>query len=210
MSTAILDQKSIKVARTDYPIHPLLQERWSPRAFATKAVEQEKLRSILEAARWSESGGNMQPWAFIIAAQQDQPAAFAHMVDCLMPGNVPWASLAPVLGISVAKLLRQPGQPNRWAFHDVGLATQNLVIQASALGLYAHLMGGFSPEKARAAFDIPEDHDAVAMFALGYLGDPADLPEKQRESEWMPRTRRPLTDFVFTTRWGEASPLLEA
>jgi len=210
MSSAVLEQKQRKVADANYPIHALLQERWSPRAFAATAVEPEKLRSVLEAARWSQSGGNMQPWAFIIATQQDQPEAFARMAECLMPGNAPWATLAPVLGISVASLLRQPGQPNRWAFHDVGLATQNLVIQASALGLHAHLMGGFSPDKARTAFDIPADHDAVAMFALGYLGDPASLPEKQREAESAPRTRRPLTDFVFTTRWGETSPLVES
>ena len=199
---------AIKQAKTDVPIHALLKQRWSPRAFAARAVEPEKLRSMLEAARWSASGGNMQPWAFIIARRDAEADAFSRMVDCLSEGNVPWASQAPVLGITVANNYRRPDVLNRHAFHDVGLATQNLAVQTTALGLHLHLMGGFSPDKARAAFAIPNDHEAVTMFALGYLGDPAQLNERHQESELAARTRRPLTDFVFSEQWGEHAPLL--
>ena len=208
MSAHILELSDPKIAQSDYPIHELLQKRWSPRAYAAQAVEPEKLRSVLEAARWSASGGNLQPWAFIIAAKQDQPEAFARMVSCLTEGNVPWASQAPVLGIAVAKILRDPEHPNRYAFHDVGLALQNLIIQATALDLYTHPMGGFSHQKAREVFAIPEDHEAVTMFTLGYLGDVASLPETVRAREGAARVRRPLTEFVFTERWGETSPLV--
>jgi nitroreductase len=204
----VLDLSEVKSAQPDYPIHELLQKRWSPRAFAAQPVEPEKLRSVLEAARWSASGGNLQPWSFIIATKQEQPEAFARLVSCLMEGNVPWASQAPVLGIAIAKLFRDPGKPNRHAFHDVGLALQNLLVQATALGLHGHMMGGFSHEKARAAFAIPEEYEAVTMFALGYLGDPSTLPETVRARELAARTRHPLTDFVFTERWGETSPLV--
>lgn len=208
--TTELQQKviNIKQAQTDYPIHEVLRARWSPRAFAAKPVEAEKLQSVLEAARWSASGGNMQPWAFLIARKDQEPTSFSQMVSCLSEGNVPWASQAPVLGIAVASLFRRPDVRNRHAFHDVGMALQSLAIQATALNLYAHFMGGFSPDKARELFAIPEDHEAATMFALGYLGDPETLAERQRDSEVAARTRRPLTEFVFGERWGVTSLLL--
>ncbi len=199
---------AIKQAAADAPIHALLKQRWSPRAFDQRPVEVEKLQTLLEAARWSASGGNMQPWAFLVARRDQEADAFARMVDCLSEGNVPWASQAPVLGITVASLYRRPDVLNRHAFHDVGLATQNLAIQATALDLHLHLMGGFSPDKARSNFAIPDDYDAVTMFALGYLGDPSYLSERQQESERAARTRRPLQEFVFSNRWGESAALL--
>jgi len=208
LSTNILDLHEVKRAQTDYPIHELLQKRWSPRAFSSQPVEAEKLLSLLEAARWAASGGNLQPWSFIIATQQAQPEVFARLVSCLFEGNVAWASQAPVLGVAVAKILRDPGKPNRHAFHDVGLALQNLVIQATALDLYVHMMGGFSHEKVREAFGIPEDYEAVTLFSLGYLGDPATLPETVQARELAQRSRRPLAEFVFSERWGETSPLV--
>ncbi len=199
---------AIKQAQTDYPIHELLQARWSPRAFADKGVETEKLQSVFEAARWSASGGNMQPWAFLVARKAEEPALFERMVSCLSEGNVPWASKAPVLGIAVASLYRRPEVLNRHAFHDVGMALQNLAIQARALDLYTHFMGGFSPDKARELFAIPAEQEAATMFALGYLGDPDSLPEKNREGELTARTRRPLRDFLFGEQWGVTSSLL--
>jgi nitroreductase len=208
VSTRASEANQIKLAQTDYPIHELLRQRWSPRAFAARAVEPEKLCSVLEAARWSASGGNLQPWSFIIATQE-QTEAFGRMVSCLSEGNVPWAAKAPVLLITVARLQRPNGQPNRTAYYDLGLAVQNLAVQATALGLYLHQMGGFAPDKARTLFAIPEGYDAVTMMALGYQGDPEALPEKNRESELTPRVRRPLREFVFGERWGEVASLVE-
>lgn len=208
MSVTVTQVNTIKLAQTNESIHDLLRQRWSPRAFAARPVEPEKLRSVLEAARWSASGGNLQPWAFLVATQAE-PENFSRMVSCLTEGNVPWASQAPVLMITVAQLNRPNGHPNRTAFYDVGLAVQNLVIQATALGLHAHQMGGFSPDKARQLFAIPEGYDAVTMIALGYQGDPAGLGEKNRESELTPRTRRPLTEFVFGDKWGEVAEMLK-
>ena len=209
--TSELQQQAnaIKVAQADYPIHDLVRARWSPRAFAPQAVEAEKLQSVLEAARWSASGGNMQPWAFLLARKEQEPTSFAQMVSCLTEGNVPWASQAPVLGIAVASLYRRPEVLNRHAFHDVGMALQNLAIQALTLDLYVHFMGGFSPDKARELFAIPPEHEAATMFAIGYQGDPEILPERQREGELAARTRRPLREFVFGERWGVTSSLFD-
>ena len=61
-----------KQADTAYPIHELLQRRWSPRAFSDKMVETDKLRSLFEAARWAPSSNNEQPWSFIIATKDER------------------------------------------------------------------------------------------------------------------------------------------
>ena len=90
-----------KLAETRYPIHELLRERWSPRAFADRMVEPEKLRSLLEAARWAPSSFNEQPWSFIVATKE-HPGEYERLLSCLVEGNVRWAQHAPVLMLSVA------------------------------------------------------------------------------------------------------------
>jgi len=197
-----------KLAETRYPIHELLRERWSPRAFADRTVEPEKLRSLLEAARWAPSSFNEQPWSFIVATKE-HPGEYERLLSCLVEGNIRWAQHAPVLMLSVAKLAFERNQkPNRHAFHDVGLAVENLVIQATALGLAVHQMAGFHVDKARELFSIPDGHEPVAALVLGFPGDPAGLPEDLRERERAPRTRKPLESFVFSGQWGQLSPLV--
>lgn len=200
--------KQIKQANTDYPIHPLLQQRWSPRAFDPRPVEAATLRSILEAARWSASGGNTQPWFFVVGTQDD-PEAFAKIANILSPGNAGWAPKAPVLILTVAKVVMDNGRVHSHAAHDVGLATQNLILQATALDLYVHPMAGFSTTKARAEFGIPEGYEPVTVLAVGYLGDPDSLSEDRRELELAPRTRKPLADFVFEGAWGQTAEFVK-
>jgi nitroreductase len=194
-----------RFAATRYPILDVLQRRWSPRAFAERPVERETLRSLLEAARWAPSTGNEQPWSFLVATKDD-PAAYARLLSCLSENNQRWAGAAPVLMISVASLrFTRNDQPNRFAFHDVGLAVENLVIQALAMGLYVHQMAGFSPEKARELYKLPASAEAVAAIALGYLGDPQTLPDDLRERELTPSVRKPLQEFVFGGQWGQTA-----
>ena len=99
------------------------------------------------------------------------------------------------------------GDSNRHAFYDVGQAVAQMALQALDLGLYMHQMAGFDVEKAQQVFGIPAQFEPAAAIALGYLGDPADLPERYREGEARPRSRKPLADFVFAGQWGQASPL---
>lgn len=199
-----------KEAQTDFPIHELLRSRWSPVAFSSRPVEPEKLRSLLEAARWAPSSFNEQPWAYVLATQDD-PEEYQHMLSVLVEGNIAWAQHAPVLMLSVAKLnFERNGKPNRHAFHDVGLASENLVIQATALGLAVHQMAGFHVEKARELFGIPSGWEPVAAIAAGYPGDPDSLPEPLHKRELAPRTRKSLELFVFTGRWGRSTPLVNS
>ncbi len=190
-----------KPAPVAYPILPILAERWSPLAFASTPVEPEKLKQIFEAARWAASSSNEQPWSFVIATS-DNPADFERLADCLVPGNA-WAKRAPVLVLSVARnVLSGKDQANRWAFHDVGLATGNLLTQVMAEGLFAHPMAGFDIEKARATLALPEHHEPVAMIAIGHYGNSEALQEYQREREANPRVRKPIDQFVFAGQWG--------
>ena len=199
-----------KLADTTYPIEPLLQQRWSPRAFAARPVEPAKLLRLWEAARWSASCSNQQPWYFLVATREDD-AAYARMLSCLRENNQQWAAHAPVLMVSVAKLsFDMNGQPNRYAFHDVGLAVANLIVQATALGLCVHQMAGFYPDKVRQLYGVPDDFEPVAGIVLGYPGDPAILSEELRQRELAPRVRKPLESFIFQGAWGQTSPLAKS
>jgi nitroreductase len=192
-----------KPADTHYPILDLLRRRWSPRAFSERPIEREKLLSLFEAARWSPSSSNEQPWSFIVATKEDR-AAHERLFSCLVEGNKIWAGRPPVLMLSVAKLFfDEDRSPNRHAFHDVGQATAYLTVQATALGLAVHQMAGFDVEKARKDLAIPEGYEPDAMVVIGYPGDPAVLPDRLRQRELAPRQRKPIQEFVFAGRWGE-------
>lgn len=199
-----------KTSNTQYPIEDTLRQRWSPLAFADRLVEPEKLCSILEAARWAASSFNEQPWSFIIATKDNQ-VEFDRLLSCLAAGNQEWAQNAPVLMLSVAKLyFERNGVENRHAFHDVGAASANLAIQATALGLFIHQMAGFDVPKAREVYHIPEGYEPVAAIALGYLGEPKTLSERLLQRELAPRDRKPLKEFVFSSQWNESSPIVSS
>jgi nitroreductase len=197
-----------KLAQTEYPIEEILRRRWSPRAFSDRMVEPEKLQSLFEAARWAASCFNEQPWHFIVATKNNAEE-YTTLLGCLIEKNQQWARLAPVLMMSVAKLnFEKTGKPNRHALHDVGLAMGNVCVEATALGLFVHQMAGFSVEKARAAYSIPDDYEPVAGIAVGYPAEVDVLPEQFRERELAPRKRKPIASFVFQGAWGKTSPLV--
>lgn len=198
-----------KPADTQYPIHDLLRHRWSPRAFDERPVEREKLCSLCEAARWAPSSSNEQPWRLLVATKEAL-VEYDRLLACLLEGNRKWAYRAPVLILSIARLnWEEAARPNRHASHDVGLATQNLLLQATSLGLVAHPMAGFDIEKARAACQIPEGYEPMVLIAVGYPGDSALLSEHVRAREAQPRVRKPLTEWVYSATWGHSSPLVQ-
>jgi nitroreductase len=196
-----------KPADAQYPIHDLLRQRWSPRAFDERPVEADKLLSLFEAARWAPSSNNGQPWRFLVAVKENK-VEYDRLFNCLMEGNQTWAHRAPVLLLSVAELQFEDGSPNRHAYHDTGMAVENLVIQATALGLVAHQMAGFRIDQARADCQIPDGYEPVAMMAVGYPGDSALLSDRLRVRETQPRVRKSVTEFVYSTTWEQPSPLL--
>ena len=194
-----------KSAETQFPIHSLLKDRWSPRAFSEKPVTDEKLGMLFEAARWAASCFNEQPWSFLLATKQNE-VEHNRMLGCLVEGNQVWAKHAPVLTIAVAKMtFDHNGAPNRHTYHDIGLAVGNLVVQATALGLSVHQMAGILPEIVKSQYQVPDNYEAVTALAIGYAGDPSSLPDELYQRELMKRTRKPLSEFVFINTWGQSS-----
>ena len=197
-----------KKASTDYPIHELLAERWSPYAFEDRAVAQDDLRSLFEAAHWAASSYNEQPWSYLVATRED-PQEFGRLLSCLVEGNQVWAKAAPVLALGVVSLrFSRNNKENRAAVHDLGLAAGNLLVEATARGLHVHQMIGILPDKARDLYQIPEHAEAWTALAIGYQGDPAKLPEALKERDLTLRQRKPLGQFVFTGQWGQPSPVV--
>ena len=197
-----------KPADTQHQIHDLLRRRWSPRSFDERPIESEKLRSLFEAARWAPSSNNGQPWRFLVATKENT-IEYDRLFNCLVEGNQQWAYHAPALLLSVATLQFEDGSSNRHALHDTGMAAENLALQATALGLVAHQMAGFRVDQARAACQIPDGYEPVAMIAIGYPGDPALLSDHLRAREIQPRVRKPLTEFVYSAIWEQPLPFLD-
>jgi nitroreductase len=198
-----------KQATPDYPIHDMLARRWSPYAFADRAVSEDDLRSLFEAARWAASSYNEQPWTYIVAMKAD-PTEFERLLSCLVEGNQAWARAAPVLALGCANLrFTRNGKPNAAAIHDLGLASASLTLEATARGLFVHQMIGILPDKARELYRIPEDIEPKTGLAIGYAADPETLPEKYQQRDLAPRTRKPLAEFVFAGEWGSASGLVK-
>jgi len=199
-----------KLAETQVPIHEVIGKRWSPRAFAPRPVESEKLLSVFEAARWASSASNEQPWAFVLAASDD-PKNYEGMLGVLVDFNRGWANQAPVLILTLAHTqFEKDGRPNRHAFYDLGQAAANLSLQATALGLATHPMAGFDAEAARQRFAVPAGWEPVSVIALGYPGDPDSLNETLRQRELAQRKRKPLRSLVFSGTWGNPAPIAES
>ena len=185
-------------------IDPTIAGRWSPRAFdAGKAVSREDLLGILEAARWAPSCFGDEPWRYLVCDRFSDPMAWQNAFECLVPGNQVWAKNAPVLMISIAdSLFEFNDSPNRFFQYDTGAASENLVLQAHALGLAAHQMGGYDPEKARSTFSIPERYVCMSMIAVGHPASPEILDDALREKEVAPRARKPISTRFFESAWG--------
>ncbi len=166
-----------KPAASDFPVHDLIRDRWSPRAFSDRDVPRDVLKSLFEAARWAPSCYNEQPWAYLVATRDDKESFAA-----------------------------KNSTPNRNAQYDTGAASALLSLEATAHGLAVHQMAGFDAEKARQVFGIPAGWEAIAALAIGYPGDPDSLPQPLREREVAPRTRKPLSEFVMAGNWGHTAP----
>lgn len=198
-----------KHASTDHPIHELLAKRWSPYAFADRPVPPADLRSLFEAARWAPSSYNEQPWSYFVATKED-PHQFQQLLSCLVEGNQAWAKAAPVLALGIVhQKFTRSGKENRAAVHDLGLAAGNLLVEATARGLLAHQMIGILPDRAREIYGIPDGWEAWTGIAIGYHGDPASLADTLRQRELTPRQRKPLSEFVFSGKWGNPAPSVQ-
>ena len=178
----------------DYPVHPLILNRWSPRSYAADIpVSDEVIHTVLEAARWAPSGGNQQPWRFYVARTPAEHEAFQSFIR---PRNRLWTSKAPVLLLIGSVTKRASGEPlNSHAF-DAGAAWATLAFQAKLLGLSTRAVGGFDQDAARSVLQVPEDIALHAVIALGYRAGLDTLDHEFHEQE-KPNGRRPLDESIL-------------
>lgn len=196
---------------SNYPILETLRKRWSPYRFQPVPVEDEKILTCLEAARWAASSFNDQPWSWIVARRQDGEA-FERMLNCLLEANQAWAAKAGVLILTVTRsTFAYNGKPNRVALHDLGQAAAQLSLQATELGLQVHQMAGVNLSVVRQQYGIPEGFEPQTAIAIGYPdeSDPTDdLGSQLKGRESGKRERTPLSEQVFGDKWGDSAPLL--
>ena len=192
-----------KTADTQHPIHALLAERWSPRAFDTgRAVEPEKIHTLLEAARWAPSCFNEQPWRYIVCNRHTDADAWESAASLLTEKNQLWARKAPVLILVCASnTFTHNGNDNRFSQYDAGAASMSICVQATALGLHVHQMAGYNIDTARDVFAIPDSVTPMAMIAVGYQGEIENLNEVFVEGERAKRSRKSIEEFAFEGRW---------
>ncbi|WP_433870934.1 nitroreductase family protein [Saccharopolyspora sp. CA-218241] len=193
-----------KPADTSVPVHPLLAERWSPRALdPTAEIGDDALRALFEAARWAPSWGNTQPARYLVGRRGEE--TFTRIHAALSRGNSGWAQSAAVLLVGVARVVDEDGEKLPYAEYGMALATQNLVLQAVAEGLVAHQMAGFDRDVVRSGFEVPAEYQPMVAVAIGGQAlSHEELPDRLREKELAPRTRKPLSELVFAERWGRS------
>lgn len=184
-----------KTPNTKTDVHPLIQKRWSPRAFAERLIDDQQMEELFEAASWAASAFNEQPWRYVYAHRGTQ--GFEQLLASLALGNQSWAKQAAVLAVSLQKkTYSHNGKTNHWASHDTGMANAQLLLQAADRDIYGHLMAGFNAQQVKEILALEADLSPVCMLALGYLGTPESLPESLQKRELSSRSRRPVDTFV--------------
>jgi nitroreductase len=175
----------------------IIKSRRSRRAFISKLIEPEKIKSLFEAARWAPSSVNEQPWVYVYATA-DQEELWYKIFDGLNDNNKTWAKEAPLLVVSLSrKRFLKNDQLNGSAKYDVGAANAFLTLQATQFGLNVHQMGGFDHNRLRQNLNVPETFDLGVVMAIGYPGDPQQLPLPLQERELSPRMRYLQSEFVM-------------
>ena len=192
-----------KTIDTQAPIHDVIALRWSGCAYdPEKTLAPEQVLSLIEAARWAPSCFGDQPWRFIVFDKGRDQAAWQRAYECLAEGNQPWAGRAPLMFLACAdSVMSKTGKPNRWGQYDTGAAALNLCLQATAMGLMAHQMGGFDADRARLEFKIPPQFAPMAMITVGYQLAEASIPDAMKEREYADRARNPVNSNFFSGDW---------
>jgi nitroreductase len=183
-------------APTEAPILDVLAERWSTRVFdASAELDDAAIESALEAARWTPSANNTQPWRFIVARRGTPEFEAVH--EALRGFNQDWTSAASALLVFVAETETADGSPLPMAAYDLGQAAAHFTVQAHANGLHTHQMGGFDAAAISAAFDLDARFTPMTVMAVGSLGDIQQVSDELRQRELAPRTRHSVEDLIL-------------
>ena len=186
-----------KPAVTSVEIHPVLAERWSPRAFdATALVKADDLTAILEAGRWAPSAFNGQPWRYLVAERGD--AKFEVISQTLSGFNQEWAPSASAYIVACALTVNAEGNPIRSALFDLGLSVGSILVEAHHRGYHIHQMAGFDRDALKSAFNLVAELQPVVVLALGVAADAQVLGNDiLKEREAAPRERKALSEILL-------------
>jgi nitroreductase len=177
----------------DHEILNIIKKRWSPRAISSEPIDQELIKTILEAARFAPSCFNEQPWRFIVANTE---SSLQKMRSLLAKENQIWANSAPVLIMVLCNnRFTYNDKDNFWAKFDTGASWAFLSLEATEHELVTHAMGGFNRNNAISAYSLDPNTEPIAIIAMGKYGDPALLPNSLKEREF-PESRKQLDEFV--------------
>ena len=172
-------------------LSPFFTDRTSTRSFNDRAVTDDELAAVFEAARWTPSWFNNQPWIFVHETDGPDRQAFLDVFAT----NRWCAQAAPVVGLVLARTELE-GFMARSRDFDVGAATMAMTVQATMLGLSVHLMGGIDLDAAYALTGAdPATTEIICGFVIGHKGDGSELPEQYRARE-IPSGRKPVSAFV--------------
>lgn len=194
-----------KPALSSVPLHDIIQNRWSPRSFAAeKFIDKQTIDALLEASRWAPSCFNDQPWRFLVCNKSSDTRAWEKLLGSLGEKNQLWAQNAPILILTVAMQdFAHNDKPNRWSSYDTGAASMSLCLQATAMGLITHQMGGFDAEKCRQLFNLPDNCTPMSVIAVGYQAPAEQLNSELMQTELKERSRKPLEDLFYFGAWKE-------
>ena len=181
--------------KSNYPINPLILNRWSPRSMTGEALNDDDIMSLFEAARWAPSSYNNQPWRFIYAKRNTEH--WDRFFNLLAEGNKNWTKNAALLVVVISrKNFEFNEKPAITHQFDAGSAWENLALEASSRGIVAHGMQGFDYEKACVNLGVPHDFEVMAMIAIGKKGPIEILPPEVQEKEKL-TDRKPLKEIIM-------------
>ena len=186
-------------SETAVPINDYLTSRWSPYVFdANRDVDDDDLRALFEAARWTMSSYNAQPWRYIVGVKSRSPETWDKVLSTLLEGNQSWAKYAPVLALGLADtLFEYNGKPNKAAQHDLGAASACLTVEACDRGIHVHQMIGIDPDAVRATFECPDSVEPLTALAIGYAGEAVEGQEDFVARDERDRERRSTDEFIL-------------
>jgi nitroreductase len=190
-----------KPAQTSVPISEVIANRFSPRVYdRTHNISDQEVARLAEAARWAPSGNNSQPWRFAFLKRDE--ATFQVIAETGLSGfNKSWAPDASLFVVAFADKKKADGSDidRHASYFNNALATSQIVLEAEAIGLKSHYMGGIDHDEILKIFGI-EDAWVTCVISVGAQGDPVEASKALQEREAMPRERKPLDEILVSAK----------
>jgi nitroreductase len=186
-----------KPAISSSTLHPVIAERWSPRAFDENfTISDTDVTGLIEAARWAPSSGNNQPWRYLVTKRSE--SKFDQITETLMGFNQAWAPRASLYIVACIDTVSKSGEPNTTALYDLGLSASLLTVEAVHRGFAVHQIEGFDHVALKSLFISDPNIEPVAILVIGKQAEAEILASEvlvQREKA--PRVRKEINEILI-------------